>query len=391
MQYIKMILDWIAGLSPDSLEDRCLVKARLRYHAFAFVMLVSAALSGVGAAYFVFYVFKSVGVSVAAGAFWAVAIFLCERFLVLSMDETLTLRNALFGLLRVAFAFLIASTAVIALELRFYDTEVVERISAKAAVRINAAAEELTTFYARDRKDLNDRKAALQAELSGKQSQCDAALQKWHNELRGVSGAGTSGMEGAGPWAHLAADEYTLCKAGYDELVLATAPKTAEIDGKLKKIQDEYDRRYGERVERINAATGLLARIEAFEDIVSEHPTLWNKTTTLWLLLCVFEALPVLGKLTFPRRLSREEADALDDLVKKEGIRRDLDLLKRLTESKSEAAMILHGEELARGCGVESLDSAAARYKKAGPSSKEYDDFLAARISELGSYRKGRG
>ncbi|MBV8855451.1 MAG: DUF4407 domain-containing protein [Acidobacteria bacterium] len=387
MQHIKMILDWIAGLSPDSPEDRCLVKARLRYHAFAFVMLVSAGLSGVGAAYLVFYVFGSVGVSLAAGAFWAAGIFLVERFLVLSMDDTLTPRNVFFGLLRVGFAFLAASTIVIPLELRFFETSVVNRISAKATDETNDAANELKAFYAPEREELGERKAALQTVVTDKRAGCDAVYAKWHGEIRGVAGEGTSGKEGIGKWANLAEQEYHRCEEAFGKLVAETAPKTAEIDGRLEQIQRDYDRRYAARVERINGATGLLDRIEAFEAILREHPTLWNKTTMIWLLLCVFESLPVLGKLMFPRRLSREESEALEDLIARRKMDRDLALLRHITEVKTAAKMLLHSEKLAAQGAVETLDRAAARYQQGGPSAKEYEELLAARISELGAYR----
>lgn len=387
MQTIKLILDWIVGLTQDSLEDSCLDKARLRYHAFAFVMIVSATLSGVGAGYLVFYVFRSVAVSLLAGAFWAVAIFLCERFLVLSMDETLTWRNAIFGLQRVGFAFLVASTMVVPLELRFYDSSVVNRISSKATAETNAAAIELTNFYAPIRERLEARKTALESNVNNKRSECEAVYKRWHAEKRGVVGESTSGKEGNGRWAHLAEEELKRCEDELAKLVEATTPKLAEVNGKLEQIQVEYDRRFEERVESIKGATGLLDRIEAFEDIVREHPTLWNKTTMLWLLLCVFESLPVLGKIMFARRLTDEEAEKIRARQVKDKIKRDLDLLLTLAESKTLGLVLRHREELARQGSIDRLDSAAARYKSSGPAEEEYSALLA-RIAELGSYRR---
>ena len=385
MQHVKMILDWIAGLSPESPEDGVLVKSRQRYHAFALVMIVSAALSGVGAAYLVFFVFRSVGVSIAAGAFWAVSIFLCERFLVLSMDETLTLRNVIFGLFRVAFAFLIASNAVIALELRFYDSEVVNRISQRASEDVNAATQQLGAFYAPARTALEERRSALRGKVSAKRGECEDAYQRWHREMRGISGEGTSGKEGVGPWAHLAAQEYDRCEKSYTALVEETAPALAEVEGQLGKIQQEFDRRLGARVADINAATGLLARIEAFEDIVHEHPTLWWKTTLLWLLLCVFESMPVLGKLLFPQRLSHEEAEALDDLIKSRKIAREIDLTAKLSHGRSRLETLLLMEKLAREGVARHLDSAAAHSREGDELQKAFYELMRARMSGLSS------
>lgn len=333
---IGMGLARLAGARPDVLRQA--PGDVIRYATLGGVLVSTAAVAG-GSAFFA--VRMAIGLPVAAcvaiGLCWAVVILNLDRMLIVSMNGLRTARLKIAAALpRLALALVIGTVISTPLVLRVFQPEVDAQLSIIQAQGIQQAEQGLNRAYSRITQ-LQNEQTRLQDLIAGRSAPsvaadpdvvaatkafqaADDSYQKL-NEQALCEQDGTCGTHRAGSGASFQDKENAAQQAlrvrnqAKQHLDQVTATVTArlqsaartqraqarrQLPGVQRDLATEQDRRRAAEsldIQAQNQDTGLIARLEALEQVTAHHPVAWLAHAMLFLLFVLIELLPVITKI----------------------------------------------------------------------------------------------
>jgi hypothetical protein len=338
MNRLNDALAWLGGAREDVLRDA--PGERPRFVAMAGVLISTAALSGISAAFALAMALKvPVEVAVTGGLVWGAIILNLDRLLIVGMPkQTGVGRNVAAAIPRVVLALIIGAVISTPLTLQIFEPE----ISAELATmhrEEKAAAEEALAADPRFIKipALQDEKREAEATIAQgtninlesdpnyvraqdalRQAEADyeAAQLAWQQEFDGTGG---SGIRGDGPITRskqlardvaLAAWEQAkrnfasatdtaraTLTAAAQKVVADAEANLATIDAQLSDLIDARAEEQAAIENSVDDSGGLLSRLEALFRLGEKDPLLNFAHLMLAALFVCVELLPVLFKL----------------------------------------------------------------------------------------------
>jgi Domain of unknown function (DUF4407) len=254
-----------------------------------------ASLSG---GYALWTVFQSSPYAISFGILWGILIFNLDRYIVMSLHK----RRGGFGAFcrqvataspRLVLALLIASVITVPLELKIFEREIIDQLERKHQRTLNEDIKSIEQNYS-EIADLEKQNHTLTEAITGKEGQRNDAFQEVQGEAAGNRG---TGIRGAGPvWRQ----KTTFLAQLEQELSDLRAQNHAQIQrnqariGELKKARETE---IAHKAGILQAANGLLARLEVLHDLLKEHTTTAIAFGLLAAMFVVIETAPVVVKL----------------------------------------------------------------------------------------------
>jgi hypothetical protein len=359
----------LAGAQPDVLEKA--KTDRIKYSAMGGVLLTTAGVAGVSAAFALISTLKlPPAVAASAGVLWAVVILNLDRMLIVNMRrQSGWLRNLGAAVPRLLLAVVIGSVVSMPLVLRIFEPEITSEIQVMHSDNLTAAQEKLTKQFA-DIGPMQTKADELQAVASGQrlpsvsgdpdvaaaqkrvtdaQAAYDKAAGEAQCELVGSCGTHRAGVGEAYLQAKAKADQakadlgaadsqLTGAKNQAQNRISGGAASNAEAaKAELTTLVPRLEERKKARTEaqsRLDRGElgndGLLARLEALDRLTDGSAQMQLAGLALTLLFLLIEILPVVVKLLslvgeptlYDKLLVKEEKT----LEKRAGGRTDLTL-----------------------------------------------------------------
>ena len=261
----------------------------------------TSALSFLSGGYAFYLVFRSTGVSLLCGLVWASIIFYLDRYTVstirrriippnLSLLERIRQRRdeVYAALPRLVLAVLISPVIALPLQLRLFEREISARVVERGADEIAAAKRRAREQFP-DIADLEKENERLRREVADKRSEAEAS---WDSVIDSPS-----------PLTDKMFEErrraFLKVRAQFQELKKFNETKIAANDEKLASLNEqaqERERRLTDSV-ALGSADGLLARMEALNDLKARRAEVAFAGMFLILFFILLETSPVLIKL----------------------------------------------------------------------------------------------
>ncbi len=363
---MNSFLYYCAG-SDRQLLKRCSRGERLRHSAVGTFVVLTGILAFVSGGYALSTIFEdSLHIAIGVAALWGFVIFSLDRFIVMAMAETSIWRRLVHALPRLVLAMFIALVVARPLELRIFEEEIEAKIRSQKDAEIDSVGAQFDAQQAEaDRRlhekieklegsqavrDVNDRLAKLNADVSDCRNREQEALQSYHAEM---DGSGGTRRRGIGPIAQR--KEKT-----YQELVrqcsALAAQRQLEIDRRVnqqkahKKTEGEWRAAAQEEAARMKSRRDeRLAQLEDYPDsFLQRHSALVllqrsdegvnSAVILITLLFVLIECSPIFSKLlTSPGHyekllLSRKE----DEKIALQRLESDREVEKERTSLEQE-------------------------------------------------------
>ncbi|MGI5506212.1 DUF4407 domain-containing protein [Lentzea sp. CA-135723] len=345
----------LAGGRYDVLEQT--PTDRLRYTATGGVLLTTAAVAAVSAAFALRMAVRLPWwAAVIAGVLWGVVILNLDRLLIIGMTRRAGWwRNILGALPRVALAVLLGTVISTPLVLRIFQPEIGTELEALQNERNSRYATELAANpryqeipdlekKLAEAQTVADRSSdatvaadpgvvAAEAEVTRARKAYDEAQFKATCEVDGSCGTGQPGIAEAALERQRTRDvakaDYDRAKSKLDQAEAkareGASAASASARGEAERLRTDVDQRRAAReADRASFAAslseddGLLSRIEALNSLADKRPRLGIAQFVLFLLFLSLEVLPVLAKLlqlggpptTYDQLIERMEGEA---------------------------------------------------------------------------------
>ncbi|WP_394617044.1 DUF4407 domain-containing protein [Lentzea sp. JNUCC 0626] len=345
----------LAGGRYDVLEQT--PTDRLRYTATGGVLLTTAAVAAVSAAFALRMAVRLPWwAAVIAGVLWGVVILNLDRLLIIGMTRRAGwLRNIVGALPRVALAILLGTVISTPLVLRIFQPEIDTELEAlqnerdsrySAELDANPRYQEIAALEKKlaETQAVADRSSdatvaadpgviAAEAEVKRARETYETAQRLATCEVDGSCGTGIPGIAEAAQERQRTRD---IALADYDsaksKLDLAqtkaregSASASASARSEAERLRADVEQRRAARESdrtsfssRLAEDDGLLSRIEALNSLADKRPRLGLAQFVLFLLFLSLEVLPVLAKLlqlggpptTYDQLIARMETDA---------------------------------------------------------------------------------
>lgn len=333
---VRMILARLAGARPEILRQAPGDIAK--YATLGGVLVSTAAVAGVSA----FFALRTalalpIAACVAIGLGWAVIIINLDRMLIVSMNGLRTTRLKLAAALpRLALALVIGTVISTPLVLRVFQPEIHAQLLVMQAQGIQSAEAGLDKAYARI-SQLQRQETQLENVISGRTvpavaddpdvvaatkayQQADTTYQHLEQqtlcEEDGTCGTHQAGRGSSFDQKNAAAQQALQARneaQQHLDQVTATVTRRDQVSSKTQATQARQQlptvqrdlataqarRRAseGEDIQAQHEDTGLIARLEALQQVTAGHPAAWWAHTMLFLLFVLIELLPVITKL----------------------------------------------------------------------------------------------
>ncbi|MDX6623979.1 MAG: hypothetical protein QOE75_1911 [Solirubrobacterales bacterium] len=412
---MSKLLLWLSGADEDVL--RHCPRERPKFVAMGGTVVTTSVLALVSSTFVVHdYLHAPFLVALLIGIGWGLAIMNLDRWLLISIRRQDSAWKTIgMALPRVFLAFLIGVVIAIPIELRVFEPEVTAQAEIDKSVALAAGQAQLREQFA-SIPDLQQRKLDLQAALTEVNSgaslvespeyqqaqQRQEELEVRASEARREATCerdGTCGTGKSGPGSVYA--EKDQIATGLEEEAAAQQREVEAIGGRLRaaegasagqarsfsrgelikvrnqlrELRDERGKQNQELVGVFEEPIGLLNRIEALNNLASQHAVLEGVRILLFLFILAIDVMPALAKMLMSlgkRSLyesvqeSLEEADA--DAIKQQ-------VSARLAANEISASIAVN-DETARKRAVEEVQEGLLR-KTVGVMREAGEAFIA--------------
>ncbi|GAA2634632.1 hypothetical protein GCM10010399_79110 [Dactylosporangium fulvum] len=367
-----LVLAWVGGAHPPLLRES--PNDAMRYSSMGAVLVGTAGMAALSATFALTTAVRlPVGPAAVVGVLWGLLILSLDRMLVISMSRQNGFWRGLGAALpRLGLALLIGTVISVPLVLRIFEPEINAELKVMHAEQGVENQKKLDAQFAdiagkQRRVDELQRIAggavvpevssdpdvkAAQKEVDDAQKAYDTAAGNAQCELNGTCGTGSKGdgpaYQAAKAVADQAQERLNQANAKLKQVTDATTTRLGNSAASQQKAaQDELataapdlERRKADQIaaqraldNAENESEGLLARLEALEQLSNGHPTMWTAHLALMALFACIELLPVLAKL-----LSKNTSSKYDDLVEqREQHALDADLRRLADQDKIDA------------------------------------------------------
>ncbi|RXG18517.1 putative protein DUF4407 [Leeuwenhoekiella aestuarii] len=276
-----------------ALLDTCAPGEQNKYAGIGATVFFTALMAFIASGYALYTVFDNVAIAVGFGFLWGLLIFNLDRFIVStfkkrdnSMDEFLQ------AVPRLILAVIIAVVISKPLELKIFEKEIdrvlLEQKNDLTLANQNQIADQFTPAAAALDAEID----GLKNEISTKDAEVNALYDTYIAEAEGT--AGTNKL-GKGPVYKEKREKHDAALAELQQLKQTNAEKIAALELEKNELAANYETRVAETQPIIDNFDGLMARIEALDELP------WLPSFFIFLLFLAIETTPIFAKLISPR------------------------------------------------------------------------------------------
>jgi hypothetical protein len=334
------LLIWLSGAQPDILAE--FEHDRAKYIGIGSAVLITSTMAAVSMSFALHMALNAnLALAIPFALAWGLAIMSLDRWLVVSLARQPGYRYLLLAVPRALLGLLFGIIISTPLTLQIFHVEIDNQISidhtnATAAYNTSPAVQDLTAAVTADQNQVatyqgvinsgggggttpaqNSTLATLKSEQTSDQSQAQSYYKSWHCELYGGCGGGY--VQGDGPAAtydhgqyvyytgqaqsvqrQITADQGEFAKQ--DAALATTTTKNARINlagaqAKLTRDQSTLNALKANYKSTLASDTGILARLQALEQLRMSSPVLFMAEFLLFLFFTAIEWLPIMVKL----------------------------------------------------------------------------------------------
>lgn len=286
------------------------------------------------------------------GLLWGVMIFALDRYLVTSIKKKIPeqpkgpiddnkgdsnsdkfkypdylpdRREFLQALPRLFLATVIAVVISKPLELKIFEKEIEIKLAEKRNQLKLGDQEQVGAIYRSDRLQLQSEVDRLRAQVREKEIEVKEYYESYKAEIEGSGGTGKVGI---GPIAKEKLRKYNQSDAEFQELRASNDKEISVLNEQISNIDSLYQIDVERRREGSENYDGLLARIEALDQMQNPWPSIF-----IMLLFLSIETAPILAKLLSPA--------GTYELVLKELEENHIELLKSNTKYEEDKEVLM--------------------------------------------------
>ena len=334
------LLIWLSGAQPDILAE--FEHDRAKYIGIGSAVLITSTMAAVSMSFALHMALNAnLALAIPFALAWGLAIMSLDRWLVVSLARQPGYRYLLLAVPRALLGLLFGVIISTPLTLQIFHVEIANQISidhtnATAAYNTSLAVQKLTAAVTADQSQVakyqgvidggggggtttaqNTTLTTLNSERTSDQSQAQSFYKSWHCELYGGCGGGyVQGDGAAATYDHSQYEYYTSQAQSVQQQITADqgefakqdaalAAKTtgnarvnlANAQAKLTRDQSTLNTLKANYKATLASDTGILARLQALEQLRMSSPTLFIAEFLLFLFFTAIEWLPIMVKL----------------------------------------------------------------------------------------------
>jgi hypothetical protein len=284
-----------------------------QYIGIGAAILSTSVFAAVSGGYALYTSFHSTTLSVTLGLFWGLTIFNLDRYLVSSMRKkplppVLTFRESIrlktqelaMVMPRLILAVFISVLISKPLELRVFEKEIDAQLAKNFSRQIvdmqNRIKQEFT-----ETEQLSSRIESLKEEIASKEREKSSRYDLAMEEAIGKSNGKASGRPGKGSLYRERMQAFNQAESEYLQTRSSNERQIDSINERLSLLRKQEDDRINEAVATIRQATGLIPRLNAFDELSSTSRAVAWANIFIVLLFLLLEISPILVKLLSAR------------------------------------------------------------------------------------------
>lgn len=301
---------WWLSTAEKELISTCVID-RNRYAIVGMTVLGTWLFATLAWTYFFTTVTSSWIASIVLGLFMGGIILSIDRALIkgISRNNKRRIVPLLFrGVLAMTIGLFMAQPALLYL----FDKEIKVQVSIDNEQRKREKRSSQDSVYAANKKELLDKKAALQAQLNTRYNEVGVARDRFISETDGTGGSGKIGLKDI---AQAKQRTYQQLDNDYRSLETQLKPQISSIDSALAIIEKNITTEQQNFEALLN--TGFITRIEALNHLVSDNTSVAFRYYLLVAILMLIELMPVIAKTLLPNG-SYDEKVRLREEIEKE-------------------------------------------------------------------------
>jgi hypothetical protein len=299
---------WLSTAEKELLVD-CVVD-RNRYRIIGTMVLGTWAFATLAWTYFWSTITSEWLLSFSLGLFMGFIILTIDRALIKGINKFNKTKAApliLRSVLAITLGTFMAQPAV----LYMFDKEIKLQSSLDNEKRKRAKQMELDSLYNPQKKELNERRFALQSQLTLKEHDVDEARKSYLAEADGTGGTGKVGIDRI---ALAKQAEYQKLDNEYKVLAGALEPGIKSADSNIAVIDAAIKKENEVFAGFLN--NGFLTRIEALSNLVKNNSALASRYYLIIVILMIIELMPVLAKTLLPSGTYDEKVRLREEMEK---------------------------------------------------------------------------
>ncbi|MFI8377320.1 DUF4407 domain-containing protein [Leeuwenhoekiella sp. NPDC079379] len=289
---LKKIFILCSG-ADHALLETCAPGEQNKYAGIGATVFFTALMAFVASAYALFTVFDSIPIAVGFGFIWGLLIFNLDRFIVSTIKKRDSfIDEFLQALPRLILALIIAIVISKPLELKIFEKEI-DRVLLEQKNDLTLAnqvqiADQFTPALALLDSEITELKNAI----TTKEAEVNTLYNTYIAEAEGTSGTNRLGK---GPVYKEKREKHDAALAELAKLKETNAAKIAALEIEKADLATTYETRVAETQPIIDNFDGLMARIEALEELP------WIPSFFIFLLFLAIETTPIFAKLISPK------------------------------------------------------------------------------------------
>lgn len=276
-----------------ALLDTCAPGEQNKYAGIGATVFFTALMAFIASGYALYTVFDNVAIAIGFGFMWGLLIFNLDRFIVSTIKKRDNFMDEfLQAVPRLILAVIIAVVISKPLELKIFEKEI-DRVLLEQKNDLTLANQnQIADQFTPEINALDTQIEDLKTEITTKEAEVNALYDTYITEAEGTSGTGKLGK---GPVYKEKRDKHDAALAELQQLKETNAEKIAALEIQKTELATIYDNRVAETQPIIDNFDGLMARIEALEELP------WLPSFFIFLLFLAIETTPIFAKLISPR------------------------------------------------------------------------------------------
>ena len=284
-----------------------------QYIGIGAAILSTSIFAAISGGYALYTSFHSLTISLIIGLFWGLTIFNLDRFIVssmrkpavpphLSFREKLQLKSneIMMATPRLLLAMFISIIIAKPLELKLFENEIDAQLQRNFSRQVIDIQNSIKQEFS-ETDQLTLRIKDLNQQIAIKDGERIRLRELAFEEAAGRLNGRTTGRRGEGPLYRERSKALNTAEVEYLELKKNNEAQIALANDRLSALKAQQDQRIQETVASIRQATGLMPRLNAFEELTQNNRTVELLNIFLVILFLLLETAPVVVKLLSAR------------------------------------------------------------------------------------------
>jgi hypothetical protein len=284
---MKKFFWWCAG-ADDTILEKCSKSEHIKYAGVGATVLFTGVLASISGGYALHTVFDFLPTAMAFGLLWGAVIFNLDRFIVSTIrKEGRFWKELLMVTPRIFLALVLAVVISKPLELKVFDKEiqaVLKEKQAELAIQHKALVNKQFVEVDSVKSDIAGIRAELEAKVQERNKLYDLVAAE-------ADGTGGTGKVGKGPIFEEKKRQYDKVDEELKLLQASAADRILVKEQRIADLMKQYDSRVAEGQESFSNYDGLMARIDALNQLP------WLPVFFITLLFICLETAPIFTKL----------------------------------------------------------------------------------------------